>query len=96
MEKLTRLSQIYPEITRMYVDVERDSDSENSAFVAKGQVGVEGPDLLASVADRNALTAIEYLLENFDRQLRRRKLPRVRTSLRVAHSATPSRAKSAH
>jgi ribosome-associated translation inhibitor RaiA len=95
MERLTRLTQTYPEITRMYVDVERDSDSEDAAFVAKGQVGIEGPDLLASVADPNALTAIEFLLENFDRQLRRQKLktPRARasTSLRAPRSNPPAR-----
>lgn len=91
IERLTRLTQAHPEITRMYVDVERDSDPENATFVVKGQIGIEGPDLLASVADRNALTAVGFLLENFDRQLRRRRFPRVRISLRAPQSAMSER-----
>jgi len=87
VEKFTRLAQSYPEIIRMYIDVECDASSDHPAtFVAKGQIEMGGPGLLASVTDANACKAVEFLLENFDRQLRRRKLPQVRTSLRAPRS----------
>ena len=92
MEKMTRFAKSHPEIARMYVDVECDAESaEPSSFIAKGQVEIGGPGLLASVADRSALKSVEYLVENFDRQLRRRKLPRVRTSLRARTPQPASR-----
>ena len=91
MERITRFAQSHPEIMRMYVDVECDAESaQPSSFIAKGQVEIGGPGLLASVADRSALKSVEYLVENFDRQLRRRKLPRVRTSLRAPRALQPS------
>lgn len=81
MEKISRFAHSHPEIARMHVDVECDVQSDQpSSFVAKGQVEIGGPGLLASVADHSALKSVEYLVENFDRQLRRRKHPRFRTS----------------
>jgi hypothetical protein len=71
--------------------VERDPEPNHGSFIAKGQIEIEGPNLLASVADENALKSVEFLLENFDRQLRRRKLPRVRTTLRAPRTAPPTR-----
>ena len=91
IERMTRLTKSHPEIGRMYVDLERDQDTDHPSFVAKGQIEIEGPNLLASVADQNALKSVEFLIENFDRQLRRRKLPRVRTSLRAPRTAPPVR-----
>src|SRR5438552_9405615 len=73
VEKISRLTQEYLEIVRVYIDVERDADSSRpSAFIAKGQIGLGGPDILASVADRDALKSVEILLEYFARQLHRR------------------------
>jgi putative sigma-54 modulation protein len=86
MERMTRLTQAHPEIVRMYVDVECDPASDQPTFIAKGEVEIEGPNLLASVADPQTLKALEFLIENFDRQLRRRKLPKVRTSVRVSRN----------
>ena len=91
IERMTRLAQAYPEIVRMYVDVERDADADFFSFIAKGQIEMEGPNVLASVADENAAKCVEFLLENFDRQLRRRSLPRARTMLRAPRSAQSSR-----
>ena len=90
IERLTRLAQAYPEIVRVYVDVERDADDDFFSFIAKGQIEMQGPNVLASVADENAVRSVEFLLENFDRQLRRRKLPRVREMLRAPRSAQTS------
>lgn len=81
MEKITRFAQAYSEIVRIYVDVERDADSDRPSFIAKGQIEIGGPGVLASVADQSALRSVEYLVENFDRQLRRRKPPRARAHL---------------
>ncbi len=92
VEKFTRLAQEYSEIVRIYIDVEREeAHSDNPAsFVAKGQIEVGGPDLLASVANGDALKCIEFLLENFDRQLRRRTHRRARISLRAPKTPPPS------
>lgn len=87
VEKITRFAQSRPEIQRLFVDIEREADLDHpSPFVAKGQLQMNGPDVLASVADRDALTAIAFLLDNFERQLRRRSQNRVQVSLRVPHS----------
>ena len=86
IERMTRLAQAYPEIRRMYVDVERDADADFFSFIAKGEIQMQGPSILASVADENAARSVEFLLENFDRQLRRRNLPRVRAMLRAPRS----------
>ena len=80
VEKITRFAQAYPEIGRMHVDVECDTDADRPSFIAKGQIEIGGPAILASVADHSALKSVEYLVENFDRQLRRRKHPRLRAS----------------
>jgi len=90
IERMTRLAQAYPEIVRMYVDVERDADVDFFSYVAKGQIEMDGPNVLASVADENAARSVEFLLENFDRQLRRRNLPRVRAMHRAPRSAQTS------
>jgi putative sigma-54 modulation protein len=91
VERFTRLAKDYPEIVRMYVDVECSADSDDPAsFVAKGQIELGGPDLLASVANGDASKCIEFLLENFDRQLRRRTHRRARISLRAPKTPPPS------
>jgi len=93
LEKLHRLTQQHPEISRVFVDVERDADPvQPSSYVAKGQIAQDGPDLLASVADTNPLTAVEFLLDNFIWQLRRHRSPQVRVKLRAPKSSVPSMA----
>jgi putative sigma-54 modulation protein len=90
MEKIARFARSHPEIVRMSVDVECDAESDQpSSFVAKGQVEIGGPGLLASVADHSALKCVEYLVENFDRQLRRRKPARVRSFLPPPRAPQP-------
>ena len=82
VEKLRRFVRDRPEINQIFVDIEREVDSEAPApFVTKGQIESGGPGLLASVADRDPLSALDFLVENFDRQLLRRRLSRVRVSL---------------
>lgn len=91
IEKLRRFARDRPEIARVYIDIEREVDSPPPApFVAKGQIEIGGPDLLASVADRDPLTALEFLIENFDRQLLRRRLSKIRVSLRAPQEAPAS------
>lgn len=90
VEKIGRLPQTYSEIIRVWVDLEKDTDAEKAAaFVAKGRVDLGGSDLLASVASGDPRLAIDFLCENFVRQLRRRKDPRVRVSLRVPRTPPP-------
>jgi ribosome-associated translation inhibitor RaiA len=88
MEMIDRLAKRHPEIVRVYVDVEQDVGSdEPRSCIAKGQIDLGGPNLLASVANGEPLKSIEFLLENFDRQLRRCKQPpKVRTSIRAPQS----------
>ena len=84
MDEIGRLPTIYPEIKRVYVDIERDAVTQPSGpLVAKGRVDLGGSDILASVADQDAFHAVNVLIENFERQLRRRKEHRVRVSLRA-------------
>lgn len=92
MDKIGRLPAAYSEIQRVYVDIERDTITEPSGpLVAKGRVDLGGSDILASVADQDAFHAVDVLIENFERQLRRRKVHQVRVSLR-APSQTPGSA----
>ena len=87
VERINRFAQGRPEIQRLFVDIEREADSNHPApFVAKGLLQMGGPDVLASVADRDAMTAIAFLMDNFDRQLRRRSQNRVQVSLRAPKS----------
>ena len=89
VEKISRFAEGRPDIRRVFVDIERDADLDQPIlFIAKGQIQMDGPDLLASVADRDAWTAVTFLLDNFDRQLRRRSQNRVRVSLRAPKSQT--------
>jgi ribosome-associated translation inhibitor RaiA len=87
IEKLNRLTQAHPEINRLYVDIERDEDLDHPSYITKGLLEIDGPNLLASVADENALKAVEFLVENFDRQLRRRRRLASAQSARAAGSA---------
>ncbi|HTO03801.1 MAG TPA: hypothetical protein VL069_08875 [Opitutus sp.] len=87
IERINRFAQGNPDIVRVCVDLECDAASAQPSYIAKGQIEIGGPGILASVADHNALKSVEYLVENFDRQLRRRKHPRIRTSLRAPLTA---------
>jgi putative sigma-54 modulation protein len=90
VEKMCRLTREYTEIIRVYIDVERDADaSRPSSFVAKGQIELGGPAILASIADRDPLKSVEILLEYFARQLHRRNHRRDRVSLRAPKTPPP-------
>lgn len=74
LEKLSRFVRHYDSrILHLHVDVERNPQaSEYDQFTAKGQLELDGPALLASVSSDDPLRSLEFLLEKFDRQLRRR------------------------
>jgi putative sigma-54 modulation protein len=74
LEKLSRFVRQYDSrIVRVHVDVERNLHAgEYDQFTAKGQLELDGPALLASVSSDDPLRSLEFLLEKFDRQLRRR------------------------
>jgi putative sigma-54 modulation protein len=74
LEKLSRFVRLHEHsIVRLHIDVERNPQaSEYDQFTAKGQLELDGPAMLASVASDDPLRSIEFLLEKFDRQLRRR------------------------
>lgn len=72
-EKISRLLRDDDGILRIRVDLQRDpAAAQEGEYIAKGQIELGGPDLLASVASNDPARSLEFLLENFDRQLRRR------------------------
>ena len=79
-ERIARLVQSEPDVQRIKIDILRDDKaaSEDDRFVAKGELELGGPGLLASVASPDANRSLDYLLETFQAQLRRR-----RSSLRA-------------
>ena len=79
-EKIARTVQSGPDVQRIKIDILRDEKaaSEDDRFVAKGELELGGPGLLASVASPDAMRSLDYLLETFQAQLRRR-----RSSLRA-------------
>lgn len=81
VEKIARLVQQADDVVQIRVDLERDEHavSDEHRFIAKGELVVTGPGVLASVASNEPLRSLDFLLERFDRQLRRRAraLPRL-------------------
>ncbi len=76
-EKIARLLQHDSAITRIRIDMTRDEQAtaDDARYVAKGELDLGGPTLLASVANGDPLRALDFLVERFDGQLLRRRSP---------------------
>lgn len=73
VEKTARLFRHDDQIIRLRVDIELDKTRDvSSRFIAKGQIEITGPDLVASVAQDDAYKAIDFLVDKLDGLLRKR------------------------
>lgn len=72
-EKIGRVLRHDPRIVRVRVDLEHDKTrGSQHHFVAKGQIQIYGPDILASAEDEDAYKALDLLTDKLDDALRRR------------------------
>jgi putative sigma-54 modulation protein len=71
-EKVARLLRHEPRIDRVRIDLDHDKTKGVARFVAKGRIEIQGPDIIASVDDRDAYKAIDLLVDKLDAALRRR------------------------
>lgn len=75
-EKIARLLHHDDDILRIRIDLTQDAQaSAEDRYTAKGELDLGGPTLLASVANAEPQRALDFLLERFDGQLRRRRCP---------------------
>jgi ribosome-associated translation inhibitor RaiA len=73
-ESFRHVLRQYPEIARLYVEVgDPEATDHGVVFLAKGTVELGGPDIHTSVFGEQVQTAIDFLLENVTRQLRRQR-----------------------
>lgn len=71
--KVERLFRHESHIIRIRVDLEHDhTRGIGREFIAKGQIEIRGPDLLASVASDDAYKSVDLLVDKLDTLLRRR------------------------
>jgi len=86
---IRRVLRQFPEIVRLEVEVSEPEVTDHGViFLAKGTVVLGGPDLHTSVVGGAVITAVDFLLENFSRQLRRRR--RFRSSAKSPEAILPS------
>jgi putative sigma-54 modulation protein len=72
-EKTARLFRHEDHIIRLRIDVEHDKTQDvNHRFLAKGQIEIRGPDLIASVSSEDAYKCIDLLVDKLDGLLRKR------------------------
>ena len=71
-QKAERLLRHEPRIDRIRIDLDHDRTRGQDVFVAKGHIEIGGPDLVASVTEAEAYTAIDLLIDKLDRLLRKR------------------------
>ncbi|MDF3059470.1 MAG: raiA [Rariglobus sp.] len=72
-EKAARLLRHEPRIDRIRFDVELDkTKTSQSHFIAKAQIEINGPDLVASVDSNDAYKSIDLVIDKLDGLLRKR------------------------
>lgn len=72
-EKAGRLLRHEPRIDRIRFDVELDKTKTTQVhFIAKAQIEINGPDLVASVDSDDAYKSIDLLVDKLDGLLRKR------------------------
>lgn len=71
VKKAARLLRHQIKLVRVRISLEL-VNSDRSSFVAKGQIEIAGPDLIASVASDDGYKSIDLLVDRLDRMLRER------------------------
>ncbi len=72
-EKMSRLFRHETRIDRIRVDIEHDKTrGHGDTFIAKGQIEIAGPDLMASVSSDEAYKSLDLLVDKLDQLLRKR------------------------
>lgn len=72
-EKVARLLRHEPRIDRIRIDVDHDKTKGSKPhFIAKGQIEIGGPDLVASVDSDDAYKSVDLLMDKLDGLLRKR------------------------
>ena len=77
--KVSRLLRHDPRLIRVRIDVDAERRGQSWAFIAKGEVELEGPNLCASVTTDNGYRAVDLLISKLDRMLRKRATARRRS-----------------
>ncbi|MCF7688645.1 MAG: ribosome-associated translation inhibitor RaiA [Cephaloticoccus sp.] len=71
--RAARLLRHNDHIVRIRIDIDHDkTKGDGHLFIAKGQIEVRGPDLIASVTSEDAYKSLDLLVDKLDRLLRRK------------------------
>ncbi|MDA8528771.1 ribosome-associated translation inhibitor RaiA [bacterium] len=77
-EKVSKLLRHEPHIVRVRVTIEyHQTKSNHGQFTAKGQIEIQGPDIVAGESGDDAYVAIDKLVSELDRGLRKRSTNRM-------------------
>lgn len=77
-EKVSKLLRHEPHIVRVRITVEyHQTKSNHGQFTAKGQIEIQGPDVVAGESGDDAYAAIDKLVSELDRGLRKRSTNRI-------------------
>jgi putative sigma-54 modulation protein len=77
-EKVSKLLRHEPHIVRIRVTIEyHQTKSNHGQFTAKGQIEIQGPDVVSGEAGDDAYAAIDKLVSELDRGLRKRSTSRM-------------------
>ncbi|HEY9250003.1 MAG TPA: ribosome-associated translation inhibitor RaiA [Rariglobus sp.] len=72
-EKAARLLRHEPRIDRIRIDIELDkTKTAKDHFIAKGQIEIGGPDIVASTDSDDAYKSVDLLADKLDGLLRKR------------------------
>lgn len=77
-EKVSKLLRHEPHIVRVRVTIEyNQTKSNHGQFTAKGQIEIQGPDVVSGESADDAYAAIDKLVSELDRGLRKRSTNRI-------------------
>lgn len=77
-EKVSKLLRHEPHIVRVRVTIEfHQTKSHHGQFTAKGQIEIQGPDVISGESADDAYAAIDKLVSELDRGLRKRSTNRL-------------------
>ncbi len=77
-DKVAKLLRHEPRIVRVRIDLDyHATKSHHGQFTAKGQIEIQGPDLIASDTGDDAYAAIDKAVKELDRLLRKRATDRL-------------------
>jgi putative sigma-54 modulation protein len=77
-EKAERLLRHNAQIIRIRLDLEHhDTKAPEQRFVAKAQIEIDGPDLVASATSEDGYKSVDLLIDKLDKLIRERHAKRV-------------------